>query len=324
MARELTHIDCFAGPGGISLPAKKEKTMMRRFLMLYALLGLFALPLAAQDVETAADEDDDEFLQLLEADSAAVAEPIELHVTLLGIPLDASPQELLSVLSQHGLRPEAGADTLSRYRLTGTVSGLPVDVEIGCNRGMTKVNFVRMSTLKHQHDGQHSYTGQHQHADQHSYTDQHQHEDFERMSRWLHKEYGPADWTGSVRSHPFRRWFIDFDHDIVLIATGSGTVEVWFYENHDRRNVDYYSILKYCERHPSADVPFMTAQGQVTWKNLGDSTATVRKHHVAKRKHKRGVGKRRRAVRGKSSRAVRSPKARKSKASKGSKKLRRR
>ena len=234
---------------------------------------MFALPLMAQDYEEMADDGLD---SLEVAGGEQAAEQMALHVTLFGIPMDASPREMLDVMLQHGLRMASVADTLRRTHLTGTLSGMPVEVTVDCNRERTQLNYIRISTVKHER--------------------MNQQEDFVRMSRWLHKEYGKPDWTGSVRSHSFNRWFIDFDHDIVLIATGSGTVEAWLYENHQQRNVDYYSILKYCERYPSADVPFLTAQESVTWKNVGDSSQKVRKH-VSKRKHK--AGRRQKGVRGK-------------------------
>jgi hypothetical protein len=100
------------------------------------------------------------------------------------------------------------------------------------------------------------------------------------MLHWLQQKYDNPDWQGSVRSHRFCRWFADFDRDIVLIAAGDGTVETWFYENHLHRNIDYYSILKYCERYPAEDVPFLTARESVTWKS--DTVVSTRKH-VTKR-----------------------------------------
>jgi len=250
----------------------------KRLYILCLLLSCFVLPTLAQDEEVV--DDDDDMLPDEELVAEGPGELVELHVTLFGIPLDASPREMQDVLLQHGLRVATELDTLRRTHLTGTLSGMRVTVVMDCNRERTKINFIRLSTIRHERTNQQ--------------------EDFVRMSRWLHKEYGKPDWTGSVRSHPFNRWFIDFDHDIVLVATGSGTVECWLYENHDKRNVDYYSILKYCEKNPSPNVPYMTAQESVTWKNLGDNSQRVRKH-VAKRK--RGVGRRHKAYRGKKARA---------------------
>ena len=113
-----------------------------------------------------------------------------------------------------------------------------------------------------------------------------QHEDYVALMKWMQKHYGKPAWESTVRSHRFARWFVDFDRDIVMIATASAGVEVWFYENHQVRNVDYYSILKYCERYPNDNVPYLTAEEQVTWKSTAPPEVTKKK-----------VSKRRRAVR---------------------------
>jgi hypothetical protein len=70
-----------------------------------------------------------------------------------------------------------------------------------------------------------------------------------------------------------------------MIATAKSSVDVWFYDNHSKRNIDYYSILKYCERNPSDDVPYYTAREQVTWRST--SVPVVKKPAVVKGKTKR-------------------------------------
>ena len=82
----------------------------------------------------------------------------------------------------------------------------------------------------------------------------------------------------------FARWFVDYDRDIVMIATAQSAVEVWFYENHQVRNIDYYAILKYCERYPNDDVPYYTAQDLVTWKST--APPEVSKKKISKRHRK--------------------------------------
>ena len=98
----------------------------------------------------------------------------------------------------------------------------------------------------------------------------------------MQKHYGAPTWESTVRSHPFARWYVGFDRDIVMIATASAGIEIWFYENHQRRNIDYYAILKYCERNPAPNLPMMTAQESVTWKSTGDTSSFNKK--VVKRK----------------------------------------
>lgn len=111
-----------------------------------------------------------------------------------------------------------------------------------------------------------------------------QRDDYHRLMQWMRKHYGVPTWEASVRSHPFARWYVGRDSDIVVIATGASTVEAWFYANHDKRNVDYYSILKYCENNPADGVPNLTAQQCITWKNTAPAVVkskgkkTVRKH----------------------------------------------
>ena len=100
--------------------------------------------------------------------------------------------------------------------------------------------------------------------------------------KWMQKHYGKPTWESTVRSHRFARWYVDYDRDIVMIATAQSTVEIWFYENHTVRNIDYYAILKYCERNPNDDVPYYTAEDCVTWKST--APPEVHKKKISKRR----------------------------------------
>ena len=239
-----------------------------RHLFIYIMLCLLALPAMAQD-------DDTEVFEEEERDS--LTESSEEHVQLLGIPLSATPQQLLDAMRHHGIHYDRLDGTSHTHWLHGTLSGMEITIEVRCNKNEDKINLVKFSTSKHLN----------------------QHEDYERMLRWLQKEYDQPDWRGTVRNHHFCRWFADFDRDIILIAAGNGSVEAWFYENHKQRNIDYYSILKYCERYPATDVPRLTAQESVTWKN--DSTPVVRKHVAKRHGKKRSSLKKRKTYRRKSS-----------------------
>ena len=83
-----------------------------------------------------------------------------------------------------------------------------------------------------------------------------------------------------------------------MIANAQSSVEIWFYENHQVRNIDYYAILKYCERHPSDDVPFYTAEDCVTWKSTAPVVVAkkkvTKKHRRSRQRSKRAKTKRRR------------------------------
>ena len=204
------------------------------------------------------------------------------HVELLGVKLSATPQELIDQMEENSLLLDYIDSAKHICYLSGTMGAMPITVEIRCNKNMTKINLVKMKTAP----------------------DRNQHEDYDRMLRWLRKEYDEPDWQGIVRSHRFCRWFCDFDHDIILIATGEGTVESWFYENHQQRNIDYYSILKYCEKNPSDNVPFLTAAESVTWKR-NDSTTVVRRHVATRHKRRAAVRKRTVSHRKKSTRRSR-------------------
>ena len=103
----------------------------------------------------------------------------------------------------------------------------------------------------------------------------------------MRHHYGAPHWESTVRGHAFARWYLDFDRDIVMIATAKSSVDIWFYDNHSKRNIDYYSILKYCERNPSDDVPYYTARECVTWRST--SVPIVRKPANLKGKAKRKV-----------------------------------
>lgn len=125
-----------------------------------------------------------------------------------------------------------------------------------------------------------------------------QREDYHKLMQWMRKHYGAPTWEASVRSHPFARWYLGRDSDIVVIATGASTVEAWFYANHDKRNVDYYSILKYCENNPVEGVPYLTAQQSITWRNTAPAAAKS-KGKKAVRKHGRRVVHKKRASKSK-------------------------
>lgn len=233
---------------------------MKRFL-LFLIGALAALPALAQEVtDTTATSQVSE-----EQEEAQQESQSEEHVWLLGVPLTVPPQQMVDVMTSHGIHYERQDSNLRIFHLRGKLSGMEVAIEVKYDKTQTHINYVKMSTAKHHN----------------------QNEDYSRMLNWLQQKYDDPDWQGSVRSHRFCRWFVDFDRDIVLIAAGNGTVEVWLYENHLQRNIDYYSILKYCERYPADDVPFLTARESVTWKS--DTVVTTRKH-VAKR-HRRAVSK---------------------------------
>ncbi len=217
------------------------------------------------------------------ADSALEASVV--HVELLGVSMKAAPQEMLDVMDERGI-DFLGVDSAEQaYLLTGTLSGMEMSVEIYCNKEYTKMDYIKMSTPLPQPGT--AVTGHHMTAGG-------QHHDFDKLLRWMRKEYDEPDWKGTVRGHRFCRWFSDFDHDIVLIATGRGNAEVYFYENHNRRNIDYYAILKYCERNPSFNVPMMTAEESISWKR--NDSIVVKKKHVVKKRYKRRYYKKRKAT----------------------------
>lgn len=181
------------------------------------------------------------------------------HTQLVGLSLGLPPEQLMEQLEAKGLQRE------DRYELSGTIAGLDAWVTLSVSRDSAAVNHILLTTQEQQGNTLSN--------------------DYAAIRRWMQKHYGAPTWEGTVRSHPFARWFVGLDRDIVLIATATAGIEVWFYDNHRYRNIDYYSILKYCERNPASGIPFMTAQQQVTWKSTGD-TSTVKKrtarHHVRK------------------------------------------
>ena len=182
------------------------------------------------------------------------------HTDFAGLSLSMSPEEMVRELEGKGLHRE---DSNS---LSGRIAGLEVWLRIGAKKDTTGCSYVMLTTRRQQGISQQ--------------------EDYVTLMRWMQKHYGKPAWESTVRSHRFARWFIDYDHDIVMIATASAGVEVWFYENHQVRNIDYYAILKYCERYPNDDVPYYTAQDCVTWKSTAPPEVTKKK-----------VSKRRRATR---------------------------
>ena len=184
------------------------------------------------------------------------------HVRFLGIALNDSLSAMLDEMERRQMQLYCIDTATTTFQLSGQIADMEMMIDIMTDRTFRHINCIRLSSPK---------------------ADRNQKADYNDLFDWLCDEYDEPDWRGTVRSHHFCRWFVDFDRDIILIATGSGNVEVWLYENHLKRNIDYYSILKYCEKNPAESVPAMTAEESITWKR---NPATVVRKHVAKRKTK--------------------------------------
>ena len=181
------------------------------------------------------------------------------HTEFLGLPLSLSPMEMIEELSNRGMQQE------DNFCLSGRISGLNVWLNLNSNRDTSALNSMLLSTRYQQGRSQR--------------------DDYKKMMKWMRHHYGAPHWESTVRGHAFARWYVDFDRDIVMIATAKSSVDIWFYDNHSKRNIDYYSILKYCERNPSDDVPYYTARECVTWRST--SVPIVRKPANLKGKAKR-------------------------------------
>jgi hypothetical protein len=185
------------------------------------------------------------------------------HTRFLDLPLSLSPAEMIDGLSQKGMQQE------DSFSLSGRISGLNVWLNLNSNRDTSALNSMMLSTRYQQ--------------------GRTQRDDYKKMMKWMRRHYGDPTWESTVRGHAFARWYVGFDRDIVMIATAKSTVDIWFYDNHAKRNVDYYSILKYCERNPSDDVPYYTAREQVTWRST--RVPVVRKPAAVKGKATKRKGK---------------------------------
>ena len=193
------------------------------------------------------------------------------HTEFVGIPLTQNPEEVVGKLVEKGLHREYS------NCLSGRIAGLDVWLIVEANKDTTGCSHL-MLTTRHQQ----GISIQ---------------EDYVALMRWMQKHYGKPTWESTVRSHRFARWYVDYDRDIVMVITASAGIEVWFYENHSMRNIDYYAILKYCERYPNDNVPYYTAEEQVTWKSTAPPEVTkkkVSKRRKASRRHRTKKGKSRR------------------------------
>ena len=189
------------------------------------------------------------------------------HTRFIDQSLELPPDELVDALQDKGLQQE------DRYELSGRMAGLDVWLYVNVSKDSTKINHVLLTTQLQQGNTLR--------------------DDYVALRRWMQKYYGAPTWESTVRSHPFARWYVGFDRDIVMITTASSGIEIWFYENHQRRNIDYYAILKYCERNPAPNLPMMTAQESVTWKSTGDTSSFSKKklvkRHVRKTTKRKSV-----------------------------------
>ena len=204
------------------------------------------------------------------------------HTRFLDQPLDLHPDELMDALEDKGLQRE------DRYELSGRVAGMDAWFYVNVSKDSTQINHLLLTTQMQQGNTLR--------------------DDYVALRKWMQKHYGAPTWESTVRSHSFARWYVGYDRDIVMIATASAGVEIWFYENHQRRNIDYYAILKYCERNPAPDMPVMYARDNVTWKSTGD-TSTVKKK-VAKRDIRKASKKKAKTTKQRRSKTVKSKKQR--------------
>ena len=134
------------------------------------------------------------------------------HTEFLGIPLSLSPAEMIDELSNKGLQQE------DSFSLSGRISGLNVWLNLNSNRDTSALNSILLSTKYQQ--------------------GRTLRDDYKKMMKWMRHHYGAPTWESTVRGHAFARWFLDFDRDIVMIATAKSSVDIWFYDNHSKRNID--------------------------------------------------------------------------------------
>lgn len=222
------------------------------------------------------------YIAILAIFTSLTAVRAQEHTRFLDLPLDLTPEEIVEALEDKGLQQE------DRYELSGRIAGLDVWMYVNVGKDSTKINHLLLTSQQQQGNTQR--------------------DDYVALRKWMQKHYGAPTWESTVRSHSFARWYVGFDRDIVMIATASAGVEIWFYENHQRRNIDYYAILKYCERNPAPGLPVMFARDNVTWKSTGD-TSTVKKK-VAKRNVRKASKKKAKATKKRRSKTAKSKKQR--------------
>ena len=184
------------------------------------------------------------------------------HTQFMGLSLGMQPTQMIENLQDKGLRLE------DANLMTGRLAGLDVQLHMNCNKDTTSINNLQLTT-RH-------------------LSNRNQRDDYAALMKWMRHHYGAPTWESSVRGHAFARWYVGFDRDIVMIASAPTAVDVWFYDNHKVRNIDYYAILKYCERNPVDEVPYYTARECVTWRS---TTAPAVRSKVTKTKGRQKVRK---------------------------------
>lgn len=195
---------------------------------------------------------------------AAIAQEEPLHTTFVGLPLSLPADSLVQELKNRGLQQD------DVYSLSGRITGMDIWLQLNCTGDSVPLINSLMLTTRHQQGPT-------------------LRDDYKQLMKWMRHHYGTPHWESTVRGHAFARWFVDYDHDIIMIATAQPSIEIWFYENHKKRNIDYYAILKHCERNPTGEVPHLTAQESVTWKNTAKATpAKQQAKHGKKKIVKRG------------------------------------
>ena len=148
------------------------------------------------------------------------------HVRFVNLPLSYSPEEMIQELQGRGLHLMMGTGLPNTYRLTGHITGLNVYLDVNCSKDTLHVNNLLLQT--HQ-------------------TSRSVREDYHELMKWMKKHYGEPTWEATVRSHPFARWYVDFDK-----------------RRHDQGR-----------GNPVDAVPHLSARACVTWRS--DSMPSVKK-----------------------------------------------
>ena len=144
------------------------------------------------------------------------------HVRFVDLPLSYSPEEMIQELQGRGLHLMMGTGLPNTYRLTGHITGLNVYLDVNCSKDTLHVNNLLLQT--HQ-------------------TSRSVREDYHELMKWMKKHYGEPTWEATVRSHPFARWYVDFDKDIVMIATAKQTVFLCQPSTAQYRLLCYFKVL---------------------------------------------------------------------------------
>ncbi|MBR1643918.1 MAG: hypothetical protein IJ684_00900 [Bacteroidales bacterium] len=165
-------------------------------------------------------------LLLLLAVAIALSAEAQESLRFAGQSLATAPERFVAQLQRDGFRLDKRYDSFHSFRLLGPVAGRELFVEVSCDSTFSTICNVLVSTRNR--------------------NDRQPEADFALLQGWLQDSLGLPACRGEVGDTRFCLWPRDGGRDVLLVSARQSVVEVYFYENHRLRHLDYNAIVTHC------------------------------------------------------------------------------